>query len=632
MNIFDRLPHRQLINRSLRKNAELVRCDIDAYQKQYDEQYQKATDELQTAKNEYAAKLKRAKEDVLEKLATENESIQALSNSIVEYITAFFNKQLLLKQKDLVQLQIDNVNQYIGFLSEQMHLLGEENKHLEARKNLLVQQAEIADIRQLIQLSGNQLAVDESVDAKALFELVMEKMNRLDDNDRLQRNVLLNVRTLLEERVSFLTEIQYITWTIAQKIQLSKELRSIREKQKQVKDKLNKDLDGLLEKIKKLDSVLFEKAREIRFYWAKRLVGLSLEIENAKGKKSDLIESVKAKKEERSIIQNDINWMKSTHSDDNWKWEQLQSEKKDLSDEIQRLSSGIDSVKRDISKAMYERKTWQRSRGDFLKLLNSLDVFLMFIGQKEQTDEDIYVEFRVQELEALDAEGKVEAERVYHAELAAIEAEKKSALQTKTEEIQDISTRLESARSDLKVAGDSLEKANKKASEEENERLKKLEEQDSCVNSDLIAASENLERAKAEDHRFVLVKVFSDTEAVTKARNEVAAVKRRKERIEAAKTATQDILKTENYSGYQYVQTAQESVEACEKILESIKQELKDARENYDQTDASYNKKIRSLHPHQEKPNRKERSELRDLQTWQKSQRKGKEQKNESKN
>lgn len=274
------LPHRLLLNHSLRKEAEKLRAHIDEYQRRYEELYQKNIEELETTRNKLNIEYQQAKENIVAGLLSDAETMQAISDAIAVYVSSYYDRQLADKKKEINDVQMKIVGEYIGFLSEQMREIGLEIDILRARKELLSREADISDIICLVKLSGCALPVEEIYDAKKLLENVNNRMDEIDkDDNKIEWYSLLNVQAILEERVSFLAEIQFISWVIEQKIQLSKELKTYRGEQYRLQSMLLTEAEEIQRVIEGLDSIIWDRAKEIRFYWAKPMVLIGGEIE-----------------------------------------------------------------------------------------------------------------------------------------------------------------------------------------------------------------------------------------------------------------------------------------------------------------------------------------------------------------
>lgn len=218
-----------------------------------------------------------------ESLAYYTDVMQEISNDIASYVSTYFDRKVAYKRKESNAVQFRIVDEYVGFLSIQMKEIGSEIDLLCARKEILSREAEVSDIIHLIQLSGCAIPVQGIQNAKDLIETVNDRMNTISEEDnKIEWYSLLSVRSILEERVAFLAEIQYITWAVEQKVQLSKELKTSREEQYALQNKLKDEAEQIQREIKEYSSILLDKAKRIRFFFAKQIVFIGAEIEDKK--------------------------------------------------------------------------------------------------------------------------------------------------------------------------------------------------------------------------------------------------------------------------------------------------------------------------------------------------------------
>lgn len=624
------LPHRLLLNQSLRKEADKLRGHIDEYQQRYDDQYQKNIEELDSERDRLNAEFEHAKEAVLGNLSSDVETLQAISDSIAAYVSAYFDRRLTYKKKEVNSVLLKLTNEYIGFLSDQMGEIGSEIEMLRARRELLSRDADVSDIIHLVSLSGCVLPVEDIRDAKSLLDHVNGRMDEVFDEDRIAWYSLLNVRTILEERVSFLSEIQYITWVIEQKIQLSKELKNYRDEQYRLQSKLLADSDQLQKEIDGLSSVLWEKAKEIRFYWARPIVFIGAEIEDnlshikeLNGEIAELSEKKKSLYYNKADVQHDIERMKDEHSSDSYKWDRLQRERRDLSDEIKDIKSKInnahseiDTLKSDMEDLKSKRSTWNEKRKSIQDLLRDNSSPLIRIGANNQTDDAAYAENRLEELVAIEAEGKKAADIVYKKELERLVAEKDVVTEELGKVLAKIESRLSLAEKELQSAeeqlsinrGAALTKA--KAATAEIER--RLNEQLQAVES----AKRVLSNLQATDKRFVLARLFSDTPEEIKAKANITAAHQKKQKIEAELDTAKSIVSSSDFSHVPEVAASLDVVNQAKERVALICSEKNNAELSYNSRIAELEKRIKSLKPVPERPTYEERSEMNKIQKW----------------
>ena len=401
--VFFAWPHRKMINQSLRKEAEKLYTIIDDYQKRYDAQNEKNTKELENYKNQLDSEFERVKTAILDKLSSEEEILQAISNIITDYAATYFERQLARKKIEIYEIQMGIIYEYLGFLSDQINETNIEINMLRERKEMLSREADVEDIIRLIHLSGDSFPIEGIINAKDLLKRVTDLENAAKRNLSNERITLSRIRAIIEERVSFLDEIQYISWVIDQKIKLNRELSYCHKEQIRLQSLLNKEADNVQKEIKRLSSVLLNMAREIRFFWAKKIVFVDADLYNCY---VDI-----------EIVQINQKSLKNDIYVDRYKKERLNREWVEL-------SNTIDSLKSQKSNLINKRKS-------FLDFTWSNNVPIIKISSGEQSDEDIYVETRMPELILIESEGKCEALQVYQAELDRLNAEKEDTLRKK---------------------------------------------------------------------------------------------------------------------------------------------------------------------------------------------------------
>lgn len=375
------IPHRLAINQSLRKEAEKLRAHIDEFQKKYEEQYQAYNSELEKETKAINLKLERANEGLLSDLLQEADNLNDVSEAVEAYIPLYFGRQLLYKSWYLNSLLQKSIDEYIGILTDQMSEIGNEISQLEERKELLSRQANVNDIIKLIMISGCMIEVSEYDDASKLLALTSKQYTELSDEDIIQRHTLLNLRTLLEERVSFLDQVKYISWVIEQKRQWSKELKTIRNKLETESNILSTEAKEFIKKINESTKEIERLAFEIKESLDNPIEEIEADIQDCYSR----IESLKRDKEnkyrEKEDVQEEIESMKAEHSSDSWKWEKLHRERRDLSDEIKRLNEERNEVFSKINELKSQKASWCRMRNDTYDIFKEYSVVLITDGQ-----------------------------------------------------------------------------------------------------------------------------------------------------------------------------------------------------------------------------------------------------------
>lgn len=600
------MPHRLLINRSLRQEAEKLRLHINQYEQEYENRYQILTDELEKAKDQFDADFEIAKGEVLKKLESDANTIQTMGEDFTTYIDAFFERKLTFKKKDINRLKQEIVKEYIGFLSNQMSEIGNEIETLQKRKHILASNAQIDDVMRLVELCGSSISFDGVEDANELLERISIKMGIVSESNTVEWYALLNAHALLEERVSFLAEIRYISWVIDQKKQMSKELKGLRDEQYRMRDLLRTDSLDIQTNIDILTKTIQEKARSIRFYWAKTIVYSGVEIDNS-------YRRIKECRSELNEVEEDTGRMISAHSRDSFRWNRLQDEKSDLIDEISDLKLTISCRKEDRNRSYSNRKEMQN-------LMRESSVPLVRIGINNQSDEEVFVTSRLEELTLIEKEGKVIAEEKYQAELDKLNKEKQSLEKEKDLNMSEINERLVQAQILVKQKKENLIEAKENASKDCENEIKKKELELKQHNNNLSAAQTELKRLYINDKRILLIRMISEKPEITKAKNTISNLKAKVNETQEELKKKRLVLEAQSFPDDMEVTKSTHAYEEEKNRAMFIREETEKMERDYVKRLAKYDEKIRGLKPKQERPTIEERSEMKKLITWKEKQ------------
>lgn len=628
------LPHRQMIHGSLRKEAEKLRRHIDEYRVKYKTQYQKNVEELEEAKNQLDLEYEQVKTSIMETLSSDAEAMKEISNIVVCYGSAYYNRRLAYKKRDINQIQMEIVNEYITFLSDQMRSIGLEIELLSKRRELLSREADVTDIIQLIRLSGQILPADCISDAKNLIDRITVQMEADYEEDRIKWYTLLNLRTILEERVSFVSEIQYIAWLIEQKRQLSKELKTYRNTEYKVQNKLQAEAESIEDEIKYYNSILVDNARVIRFYWARPMVFISAEIEEKKEKLRKLKGSIanyshskRSLFDEREGIISDIRDMKEQHSDDSIRWDRLQRERRSITDEIEDYKSRIDDANSEIEHinsdiVLLRRRLngWNTKRKDILGLFKKYSVPLIRISSTNQFDEAVFAEIRLKELMIIEEDGIKAAQQTYQREFDKLISEKEAVCAERDVAVSEFEKRVEEARQVLDIATDRLNSEMQAVLSAAKEKAAEIERRVVAQKKALEAAKKRLAKARSSDTRIIVIRLFSDTAEETKIKQEIAIEQKRLNGAEAELNTAKKLISTGSWSDIPAIVVVQKEVDNAQKTVDHILEELESTRKTYESRIADYERQIQELKPRPDRPTPEERAEIKKIQLWKKTQ------------
>ena len=629
-------PHRLLINQSLRKEAEKLRIHIDEYKERYDAHYQKNIEELESVRDQLNSEYGQTEKAIIDALSSDVEVMQEISDAIAAYVSAYFDRRLAYKKKEINTVQTKLVEEYIGFLSEQMSELGSEIDILRSRIEILTRKADVADILHLVKLSGNVFQVEEINDARELLERIKSQMDSAYENDSIAWYSLFNLRAILEERTSFLAEIQYISWIIEQKIQLSKELKSSREEQYKLQSDLTMEAERLQSEIADLSSILLNRAKEIRFFWARRIVFVGAEIEDnytrinrLKEDTAEFSEKRKSLYHAKEAVQQDIDKMKDEHSSDSFRWDRLQREKRDLSEEIRNLKSRIDSsnseiesLKAAIDLLKAKRSDWNTKRKAIQDLLWKHSVPLVRIANSNQSDDNTFADVRLGELLLIEGEGREAAKKEYQLKLQKLHVERECVVREREEAVSQISLRLESANKALQIAEANLGAEKQSALTIANAKVNDLEQQLAEQKTALVSSQKKLKYIQTNDTRFVLFRWFSDTPEETEAKAIVVSQRKKVKEIETALISARQKLTSDSFADVSAVAEAQKEVDNALAEVREITTEKEAIQKPFGARISDLETQIMTLKPSPTRPTAEERSEMRKIKIWKTSQEK----------
>ncbi len=489
------MPHRLLINKSLRKEAEGLRERVDAYQIEYDRRVEECQEELNRVEAERQEKLIQFKDSLVEELQGEKNFLESVAQDITSYADAYLHRNCLFQIRDIKRKQLEILQEDNDFLSEQMAIIGREIDFLRDRQNELTSFTDVKDIIRLTSLSSYDISFDEGADAKDLLDKVSQAISNCESGQDTKRFALVRLKGIIQERSEYLPTIKYIAWVIQQKIQFSKQLSNKRSGVRDAQASVWQEIKQIEDTINSTSERLEATARKIRYYWAHPITYLSADISYAYKEKSETGNQLRD-------VGKELHNMASWHSDDQDKWERLQRERRNLSAELDSLRDSISSKKK-------ERSQWLEKRDCIFQVCKKYGVPLI-PDKKTQTDEDCIIADRLVELDKIRTEGVAEAE--------------KKCEQEKSE----IIARYNEARSELESEASSIEK-----------EIALLVAEYEGTATKVSTAEKKVKQIMDEDDRFFLAKIFSETPGLDAARKTVSLLKKDLTAIGNRKTATE---------------------------------------------------------------------------------------------
>lgn len=496
------MPHRLLINKSLRKEAEELRARIDEYQIEYDRKIEECQEEINQVESDRQEKLVQFRNSLVDELQKERTILEAVAQDITSYADAYFKKEYLNRKYSVKKREEQIHREDSAFLGQQIAYIRHEIDMLKERQRELSSFTNVEDVIRLAGLSGYEISFSEGDNAKDLLDKVSKAISNCGAEQKNERYALIRLKGIVQERSEYLSTINYIGWVVQQKIKYIKQISDKRKSIKESQAAIRQEIECLEGDIRSTAELLAEIAIRIRYYWAHPITYLNVDISYAYKEKKENGDQLREVGEE---LRNMASW----HSDDQDKWERLQRERRDLSSEIESLKDSISSDKN-------KRGLWFKKRDYVFQLCKKYGVPLI-PEKKTQTDEDRIIEERLAEIAQIRTEGTAEAERI---------CEKKRA---------DIIYKYQQARNKLELEIPVLE-----------DKIKELDAEHNRMTVKLSTAEKKVKQIKDKDDRFFLAKMVSDPPGLESAQKAVAILKKEISVIGKTKAGTKKKLTETN--------------------------------------------------------------------------------------
>lgn len=507
MSAGDYIPHRRLINKSLRKAADELRVKIDAYQIEYDRRVEECKSELEREEEKRNSRLEEFRSSLNQELQNDQDLLNTISEDVTRYVDKYLYGQYIDTFLDVKNSLYRVLQENESYLSAEMNNIGSEIDILEQRKQVMVSFTDVHGIVELMQLSGYEMPSESLTDASLLLKKINVALSTLEKEKEIEIFSLRRLKNIVQQRADYLAIIQYIDWVIQQKKQFSKQLSSKRDGIRSAMAQLRNEIAKLVDEKRTLKQDLSVLAERVRMHWARPITYLSADIDYSSKKrtesvqdKNEKIQIIKDKKRERRDIGAELHAMAESHVNDQFRWGRLKQEGEDLTSEINALSSEIDGLKSDIEyssrtidNAKQKRKEWFTRKKSICDLIRNHTGFFDYGKKISVRDEHTIIESRLTEIAEIRAEGI------------------RSAEQKCNEERWRIDANYQRARANL--AADE-NKASKQLSQAKKELLKA----ETLVRNATI----ELKKSQQNDNRFFLVKLFGgETDEVISARNQL---------------------------------------------------------------------------------------------------------------
>ena len=549
----DKIPHRLLLNRSLRKAGEELRHEVDLCQAEFDNRKAECIAEIERAALEKDEAYNSLLASVNQRLVKEEETLSGIKNDLCQYADAVL---LLANLKHMKRIKIEErgiLNEDNAFLKEQIDAISEEIQVLKDRQDGLTLQAAVDDIIALASISGAELSIADNDNALSLLYKVNAMLNAQNDVGKSTRFALLKLKGILQERSDYLSVIQYISWLIDQKVEFRKQLAVKRKSIKKETQELCQEIDKLSDQMSSIEKKKKELAGRVRYYWLKPITYINAEISYAKKEEESIFHELEEVKRKLNVAYEDKNYMKTEGSSDQMKWDRINRDIQDGKKKKEDLKSDIESKKRSIQALKGKIDDWFHVREIICDVLTKCNIILPDKGINRKSEELSILNERIEELSKIEEDGREEAERICEAERARVTTDY-------NREHSIINSKIQLQKSKLVSAI---------ANTDERER-------------NVEVVSKHLRECQAADKRSFLKRMFSgDTDDVYKAKKILSAAN-------AALSKSRD-----------------------NQI--AIEEQIRKLEEEESRLQQDHTKKLGAIHPHIIRPTAAERSEMKRL-------------------
>lgn len=103
------MPHRLLVNRSLRKAAQELRDRVELYQIEFDRRLEDCKSDLQRAEEDKNKELETFKAALLQELRDDHQVLEEIQGNIVQYIDCYFNRSYLYQLVEIYNLNFSSL-------------------------------------------------------------------------------------------------------------------------------------------------------------------------------------------------------------------------------------------------------------------------------------------------------------------------------------------------------------------------------------------------------------------------------------------------------------------------------------------------------------------------------------------
>lgn len=348
------MPHRLLINRSLRIEADRMRTKLDYYTNKLEREKAKADEEIKETEEWTIKHFEEFQDTLVQAIEKDRELIQKIQVDFIEYADLFLSRKCLYQKRKLKEKQVAIFNEEEEFLSAQMSLIADDIELLRDRQNELSAFIDVKDVIQLSIESGGGLGIRADDDAKHLLEIVKKEIAACNQNQELERFALLRLKDIVQERSDYRPVIKLISWIVQQKIRYSKQLSLERSNVQLERKEVEASIMDINEGIRIINRELWDLSKKIQACWETPILELSNEIDYQYRKIDDI-------KEQQEEIKEGQQRMK--------RWNEYDSDKMHrYNSDWESLSMDYSSVKSSISYLKAQRKEWYERRNNVMEI------------------------------------------------------------------------------------------------------------------------------------------------------------------------------------------------------------------------------------------------------------------------
>ncbi|WP_288604770.1 hypothetical protein [uncultured Treponema sp.] len=402
MSVFDYiLPHRLLINKSLRKEAESLKSKISTYHANYENMIQVCQIEIRNKEQEKDKEYESVKNKLSLDLQKTKSVFDELGKKLMQYADEFLQHKCLKETLKLMLTEKSLLIEDSTFLSNQLSLIREEIEILIDRQKELSTNTKVKDIIKLANLSGCDYGFSLEDDAKSLLEKINEKIKELDNSEYIVFSALSNLKSIVQERAEYLPLIKYINWLIKQKKQIITDLN------KKKQDTINKlstiksEINELRGEITILEVSLNKLAKNIRYYWSKPITLIKADIAYEYQEKTNAIQVKQDKINEIKEVQNELRSLADMHSSDQDKWNTLKDRQTNLQTDINTMNEEIRAINSIILQKKNEQKIWFDKKNNIYNSLKNNNIYLLSDKNQKESDEERIISERLFEIKNL---------------------------------------------------------------------------------------------------------------------------------------------------------------------------------------------------------------------------------------